>query len=350
MWDISPAGPVASGAINVDSTTTDGLVLSPTGNEVAILSDGRLVVLNVVSGKQREVALTGDGLQELVPTSLTPDWNLVAAHDSELDDDWQGWVLDMETMEVVMELPCTFPMNFNSAGDVLVIDGTLCSENSRLIAVPSGEEMLDLGPGEVFGWPGAVFNPGGAFEADRYLAVSRRDRVEIYDLREPRLLTTLQRSALVLAFDPTGRYLAGGGDGGWVIEMEQVADGATAEEALVFDDPVDPGGLFVAISADGVLATSAFGSLRLWDTVTDQQLIQVPVTTTDSPYAIFTKEGDRLFYVDRGEGGYVLRQFPLDPDETIALAESRITRGFTPEECRRYDLESQACPPTDAGT
>jgi hypothetical protein len=244
-----------------------------------------------------------------------------------------------------MELPCTFPMTFNTAGDALVVDGTAFTANSRVIAVPSGEEILDLGSDEVYGEPGAVFNPGGVFEADRYLAVSRRVRVEIYDMWEHRLLTTLHRPVLGLAFDPTGRYLAGGGDGPtWVVDMQQVDRGTPAEEALVFDDPVDPGGLFVDINAEGILATSAFGSLRLWDIDTDQQLIQIPVTTTDSPYAVFSLEGDHLLYQDRGEDGYVLRRFPLDPEELIALGESRVTRGFTTDECRRYYLNAEACP------
>jgi serine/threonine protein kinase/DNA-binding SARP family transcriptional activator/WD40 repeat protein len=349
MWDISPAGPEASGAIDVGSMTTERLVLSPTGAEVAALSAGRLVLLSLETGERREAALTGDRSQELVPTSLSPDWTLVAAYDPNVDDpDWQGRVIDMATMEAVMELPCTYPINFNTAADVLVVDGTACGENSRLISAPSGDEILDLGPDEVYGWPGAVFNPGGVFEGDSYLAVSRRERVEIYDLSEPRLLITLEHSVLGLAFDPTGRYLAGGGDSGaWVVDMEQVVNGVSAEEVLVFDDPVDPGGLLVEINADGILATSAFGSLRLWDINTADQMIQVPVTTTDPPYAIFTIEGDHVVYVDREERGHVLRQFPLDPEELIALGESRVTRGFTTDECRRYDLGVEACPPTD---
>ncbi|HXV72342.1 MAG TPA: hypothetical protein VEB69_13210, partial [Acidimicrobiia bacterium] len=59
------------------------------------------------------------------------------------------------------------------------------------------------------------------------------------------------------------------------------------------------------------------------------------------------REGDHVLYVDQGESGHVLRRFPLDSEETIALGESRVTRGFTRDECRRYDLGVEACPPTD---
>lgn len=349
MWDISPAGPGVSGVIDIGPPTslTGQLASAPEEDQVAVLSRGSLAFIDVVTGGRREMALTGEGFGELEPISLTSDWSLVGAYDVDLADDWRGWVLDVETMGVVMELPCAYPMNFNTSGDALVVDGTACLEgSSRVITVPSGEEILDLGSDEVFGWPGAVFNPGGVFEADRHLAVTRGDRVEIYDMRGRRLLTTLQRGAAGLAFDPTGRYLAGGGgDGAWVVDMEQVANGAAADDAVVFADPVDPGGLFAIINADGILATSASGSLRLWDIDTGQQVIQVPVTTTDFPFTIFPRAGDHLLYVDQGERGYVLRRFPLDPDEIIELAENRVTRGFTEAECRRYELSDEACTP-----
>jgi hypothetical protein len=99
----------------------------------------------------------------------------------------------------------------------------------------------------------------------------------------------------------------------------------------------------VDISADGVFATWAFGSLRLWNINTGEHVIQVPVATTAPPYGIFTHEGDYLLYADQTEVGYLLRRFPLDHDEIIELAETRVTRGFTVAECRRYELSDQAC-------
>ena len=39
----------------------------------------------------------------------------------------------------------------------------------------------------------------------------------------------------------------------------------------------------------------------------------------------------------------VIRRFYLDPERLIELAESRVTRELTPDECRRY-LDPETCP------
>ncbi|HEX5721418.1 MAG TPA: hypothetical protein VFZ06_01565, partial [Acidimicrobiia bacterium] len=120
--------------------------------------------------------------------------------------------------------------------------------------------------------------------------------------------------------------------------------GIPAEQALIFDAPVNPGGVpAVDITRDGVLATSGFGWLRLWDITAGEQIIQIPVDPTVTSWAVFTSTGDQLLYVDRTESGYVLRRFHLDPDELIELAESRVTRELTAEECRRYELGVDTC-------
>ena len=56
-----------------------------------------------------------------------------------------------------------------------------------------------------------------------------------------------------------------------------------------------------------------------------------PRQPDDPPTLTFAPETDPLYHED-GDG--VFRRFALD--ETIALATSLLTRGFTPEECGRY--------------
>jgi len=357
VWDLSRAGPRAVGAIDLGSSTPFGLTLSPEGDEVAVLLEGTLVRHDLDTGRPTGDPLTSAMIGLVNQAPVSSDWRLVAA----LDDEGRGWVYELETLNPVMDLPpCTIPKNFNTTGTAVLVDlldGCEADESpvarvySRVLAVPTGEELLDLGEDPLWDIPGGVFNPGGAFEADNYLAVNRKTRVEIYDMRERRLITTLDRSSediLGMSFDPTGRYLAlgGGNNGGWVIDMERAAAGISAEDALVFDDPVDPGGVpAVDINTDGVLATSAFGSLRLWDLATGEQIIQIPVDTVDPVWAVFTPSGQELLYIDQTDSGYALRRFLLDSDELIDLAETRVTRGFTLDECRRYDLREEACPP-----
>jgi hypothetical protein len=98
----------------------------------------------------------------------------------------------------------------------------------------------------------------------------------------------------------------------------------------------------VDINADGILATSGFGSLRLWDAHTGAQVTRIPLASAEPSWGVFSADGDHLLYVDTTDAGYVLRRFPLDPDRLIALAESRVTRGLTADECRRY-LDAATC-------
>ena len=70
-------------------------------------------------------------------------------------------------------------------------------------------------------------------------------------------------------------------------------------------------------------------------------MIAEPYVGTDfPPVSTFGPDGDYLLYGDSG-----IRTFYFDPEPLIKLAETRVTRGLTPEECERY-LET-ACESTD---
>ncbi|HZI45377.1 MAG TPA: hypothetical protein VFD53_09165, partial [Ilumatobacter sp.] len=62
-----------------------------------------------------------------------------------------------------------------------------------------------------------------------------------------------------------------------------------------------------------------------------------------SGWMTFSPDGSYLAYVD-GDG--VLRRYLIDTDQLIQLAEARLTRGFTSEECRTY-LDSADCQSDD---
>jgi hypothetical protein len=66
----------------------------------------------------------------------------------------------------------------------------------------------------------------------------------------------------------------------------------------------------------------------------------LPIQPDDPPAVAFAPGTDTLYYED---GGGLIRRFAIDPDETIRLASSMLTRGFTPEECRRF-LPRDHCP------
>lgn len=218
---------------------------------------------------------------------------------------------------------------------------------SRVLALPTGEEVLDLGERLIFGPAGAAFSPAGTFEADRYLAVifSPEELLEVHDTRTRDVVATLQFSGLPLnvTFDPTGRYIGVGVADGTasVLDLEAVADGTPVEEALVFERSVGAGAVGVELGAGGLMATHTHGSLKLWDFQSGEHLLDMPVRIEDDrPWPLFTHGGDTLLYLDVGSLGHdVLRRFPVDPDELLALARDRVTRDLTPDECQRYHLD-----------
>jgi hypothetical protein len=66
--------------------------------------------------------------------------------------------------------------------------------------------------------------------------------------------------------------------------------------------------------------------------VFDGDLIAEPyVGTKFPPVSTFGPDGDYLLYGDTG-----VRTFYFEPEPLIKLAETRVTRGLTTEECERY--------------
>lgn len=357
VWDVTPGGGRAAGAIPIGPAEAFAVMVSPDGREVAVGSeDARLRRFDIATGAQAGTSLSGQ-INWWEPAPVSPDWRLIAA----VDDDRNGWVYELATGKVVSALgPCDHPRGFSPDGSALAVDGLLLCESiepppgaklrSRVIDPITGRELLDLGPRGLLGATSAVFNPAGVFEAGRYLAINLIDidLVELYDMTTGELVTILDFEAdwpLTLAFDPTGRYLAGGNQNGraWVLDVVAAVEGIPAQEALVFHQAVDTGGLGAVINANGVLATYALDSLRLWDIHTGTPLIDVPVDTDDRPFAAFNPAGDELFYADgNASSGYTLRRFPLDVDRLVELAESRLTRDLTNDECRRF-LDPSRC-------
>jgi WD40 repeat protein len=365
VWDITP-----SGAVGVFATERGdglggtmgafGMQFSPDGAEAAITVTGALERYHLETG---EMMGHFEGLISFFPGAhVSPDWSLVAFVDSA----GEASVRDLATGDIITRLPaCTVPKGFSNDGSVLVLDGVLlCAADlpagielwSRVIDVATGAELFDLGPRSLrIGWPGAAFNPGGVFEQDRFLAVTV-DGLELYDLFSDQPVDLLasyyegaadvpQLTALAgsVAFDPTGRYLATVTfeGGALVFDLLQLENGIPPREAVVFAQVVDSGLMTsVDLDANGVLVTASLSSLRLWDIHSGKHIVDVPMT---GGAARFSPDGAYVYYADHSDlGGLIGRRLPLHTDALIALAESRVTRGLTVDECRRY-LDPARC-------
>lgn len=98
----------------------------------------------------------------------------------------------------------------------------------------------------------------------------------------------------------------------------------------------------MAFSPDGrTLATSAFDQLaKLWDVETGEELASFYGNGSNIFEVVFSPDGSRL--VTAGGDGTV-RVYTTDMAELVELAQSRISRSLTDEECRKY-LHRESCP------
>ena len=211
IWDITAGGAPELGAIDVGSGRPHMLEFSPDGTEVGAATwDGTFERIDAASGEPLG-SIDGVMTDHAVYPIVSPDWRLLAS----VTPDGRATVRDLATSEILTHLPpCTNPRAFSPDGSALVLDGGwLCLPadapegadlRSRVIDTASGEELFDLGAGRVVFR--AAFNPGGTFEAGRYLAVNLdTEDLDIYDLASGDLMASLPIFPTLIRFDPTGR-------------------------------------------------------------------------------------------------------------------------------------------------
>ena len=97
-----------------------------------------------------------------------------------------------------------------------------------------------------------------------------------------------------------------------------------------------------AFSADGTrFATGSLdGTARVWDMSTAEHIFTSPVEPSDVVAVAFSPDGSRVTAV-YSDGRVIV--YPISLGDTTELAEARVTRGLTAEECRRY-LHVPNCP------
>ena len=99
--------------------------------------------------------------------------------------------------------------------------------------------------------------------------------------------------------------------------------------------------LDAAFTPDGqhMIMVSLDGSLKLWDPFTGRELLDYS-GNNNGPRVVFSPDGE---YLAPSSFDGILRIYLTPIEELISVADSRITRSFTEDECKRF-LHLEECP------
>ena len=336
IWDVSPQG--GSDWMNLPGNWDRlfDVAYSPDGSRLAAWGfDGLTRVWEVTSGK--ELMSIPHGINQMGGyLSFSPDGTRLAMSGGESPTvfDLEGGV-ELPTLEALpgceAATPTFSPDGTRIAagcadGTIRVYDGSDGIQLHQIIAGPDGVEQI-------------FFSPDG-----KRLAAQIADLTTVWDATTGESLLTFQGHGAGIrangtAFSPDSKWIATSGNDGTVM----VWDSTTGEEWLTL--PVS-GAMGVAFSPDGkMLATSSVdGTIKLWVLPKEGEQISEPLTLYGNSGAViriaFSPDGKQLASAGRD---HVIHIYDLDIGELIEIAQSRLTRGLTEEECQKY-LHTGACP------
>ena len=351
LWDVSDAGPREVGAVTTETGVSFGFEFSPDGSQIASFTrPGGFEVVTLADGES-SVTL-GDQAHEYNTTGVRtvgPGFSLVGS----FGDDGSGAIQRLPSLEVVRQLdPCTSAVAFSPDDSLAVVTGWSCTDpppagaTAAVMDIATGTTRFEL----PLRWVGsAAFT---APEGGGDLLAVRGDgwngnAVGFFDVATGDELGTFtgMQVPLLLSTSPDGRYVVVGSQEGRVVAFDAVALGArsTIEAAVVFDVVAHTGPTpWPAVSDGGLVATSGFdGLVRLWDMASGEMVVELRKGGGDVfPVLEFSPDGEYLHYADSAN---LIRRFPVDSERLVALAQSRLVRDLTVDECRRY-FPQEGCP------
>ncbi len=258
-------------------------------------------------------------------------------------NDYLVHVLDFNDGQELISFPITQTQTSvgHTTKDYIVIrispDGTRLvtggSDGSAFLwNVATGQLLYEL-PGQTGAFDiedSIAFNPDGTLVA----CASNDGTVRIWNVNTGTLLQNLTGSKFpIVRFSPDGNSLLATGDANtinlWNIQTGQILRKLTVP-TLVYSLDISPDGRYLAA---GIMDSNVL----VWDATTGQLLLTLP-----GMYIRFTQDAQHLLVwnEDGNFYGYI-----LDIDKLMDLAQTRLTRTWTQEECEQF-LHTEVCPPT----
>jgi WD40 repeat protein len=197
----------------------------------------------------------------------------------------------------------------------------------------TGEQLLILA-GHTVGLHSLDYSPDGSM-----IATSSDDTektVRVWDAQSGAEIYVLQvpRRAWGVKFSPDSQLLATAGSGGFVTMWDM----STGEELYSLPSQVATIGDIEFVSNGTQFITSGYGNTRLWDVGTGEEI--KTITTTAQVFSMDVSADGRYLY---GGADGLWMVFTLQVEDTIALANERLTRSLTDAECQQY-LHLDMCP------
>ncbi len=344
IWDALPSRTELFTLVGHTASVFD-VKFSPDGDRLATASyDSTARLWDAANGSQ-SVRLAGH-----TDRLFSVAWNPDGTHVATASADGTARVWDSATGRQLVVLsghgPPLLDPEFPAAGQVVgVVDVAFSPDGTRLATagVDGTARLWDMSTGgmlKVFNGHRArissvAFSPDGA----RLATASDDFTAKLWDVSSGLAIRTLAGHTLRVwrvVFSPDGVHLATGSADG----TAKIWDTTSGDE--VFTLRGQAGVINPTYSRDGTRLASAAtdGSVKLWDAFSGRELLMLEPSSSSATRVAFSPDGSRVAVASQNNtaGVYLLR-----PAELVALAQRRVTRGLTPDECQRF-LHFDHCP------
>jgi WD40 repeat protein len=355
VWRLSPERELITLAAHrgLDGATAvafslDGTRLATSGNDGTVKIWGLDMSATGASGKELSTVVSHTA--PIWDVAFSPDGTrLAAASDDGTAKIWDT-TSDRELFTLSGHAPGLYDANFNGVTGIdFSPDGRHLATSgddgtARIWDATTGQELLVLqghsgdynSASPFLGATDVAFNPAGS----RLATAGDDDTARIWDAASGELLLTLtghQGDTSYVAFSQDGTRLATASMDAtakvWNAESGELLHTMTGHSGPVYAAPFSPDGTRLATA-------SLDGTAKVWDAETGEALLTLSGHIGTVENVTFSPDGTRL--ITSGQDGTV-RVYVLPIEELVTVAQSRVTRALTTEECQQF-LHLDECP------
>jgi WD40 repeat protein/DNA-binding SARP family transcriptional activator/serine/threonine protein kinase len=343
VWDVGIGGDAEW--LNLPPGNYGGIAISPdSARLVASTAEGSIATWDLETLSRGLETNHHSGLVFAIAAS--PDGSLIASAGF---DGTMVW--DAATGELNFSVPLAHgeehawmqTVAWSASGDLLA---TASSAGPVTVRGRTGETIAVLPEGPRAGVYAARFSPDG-----RLLATSVKQapgerwdpalhQVSIWDWARQTRVTTIRTSSIGLAFNPAGTLLVTANVEQGYGEVWDVTGGDKRATLLGHSGSVNDAAWDPDPERNWIATASDDATVRLWNAATGVTELVLRGHQGPVRQVRFSPDGSRLASI--GRDGAV-RVWALDLDDLIAIAQDKVTRELTEEECRQY-LHLDACP------